>query len=141
MNCYKNSVVAGRSILSSAAKILNNNITQCTFLEYKTFSDFLESVILHDYLYIYGNFTSFEEDAKELYDKLNSYDNRFIYIIDDKTDILTINNVNIDEKIKDLISRIFSNKISLPSFVSGFGTVFTLTRTDKNFNKLCNKQH
>jgi hypothetical protein len=108
---YFNSVVSGRSLLASPAKLLNPNIEHCTYLEYKTFCDFLEAVLLHEEVYIIGDFNEREKTALSFMQKLNS-NGEFIFTVDDSKDIFFIGDNNIDVRIKEIVSHTFNDRIS-----------------------------
>ena len=113
INIEKNNVVTGRSILSSSAKLLDTTIENCTYLEFRTFCDFLESVVLYDDVYIIGNFNSKESNAKDLMLKLNEInDNKFIHILKDSNDKFVINGLSVGKEIKKIVENTFGKKIS-----------------------------
>ena len=113
INSDKCIVVSGKSILSSSAKILSLEISRCTYLEYKTFCDFLESVILHEKIYVLGDFSERENQASDLMNKLNELnETEFIHIINDSVDKFFINRNSIDIQIKRLVDNTFNNEIS-----------------------------
>jgi len=106
-----NTAVTGKSILTSSAKILNTDIRNCTYLEYKSFCDFIEAVVIHDNIVILGPFTQMENKALELLQKLNAENgSTFVHVEDIKTDKLIVNNNNIDNVFKDILSRTFRNQ-------------------------------
>lgn len=113
INIENNNIVSGRSILSSPAKILNPKIKNCTYLEFRTFCDFLESVVLYDNLYIIGEFNQKETNAKELMLKLNELNNeKFIHILNDSNDKFVINKLNVDKEVKKIVESTFGKEIS-----------------------------
>jgi len=113
INIEKNNVVTGRSILSSSAKILDTTIENCTYLEFRTFCDFLESVVLYDNVYIIGEFNSKERNAKDLMLKLNELNNNnFIHILKDSNDKFVINKLNVDKEIRSIVENTFGKRIS-----------------------------
>jgi len=108
----KNNVVSGRSLLTSSAKILDSKIKNCRYLEYRTFIDFLESVILHDNVYIIGNFNEKETKASDLMQKLNELNgSEFIHTLNDSKNHFIINNISVDKIFKEILDNTFSNNI------------------------------
>lgn len=109
----KSIVVSGKSILSSTAKILSTNVSRCTYLEYRTFCDFLEAVVLHEKVYILGEFSRRDNLSKDLMQQLNLLNkSEFIFLIDDSNRKFFINRQDVDSQIKNLMNNVFQNKVS-----------------------------
>lgn len=113
INTNKCIAISGKSILSSSAKILSPEFPRCTYLEYRTFCDFLECVILHDEIYVIGDFTERENRASNLMNNLNAQNKTdFIHVIDDSVDKFFINRTSIDVQLKKIVDNTFNNDIS-----------------------------
>lgn len=107
----ENAAVTGKSILTSSVKILNTDIRNCTYLEFKSFCDFIEAVVIHDNIIILGPFTDRETEALDLVQKLNTENKSpFIYLEDSTEDKLIINNNNVDVVFKEILSKTFRSQ-------------------------------
>jgi len=105
--------VTGKSILSSSAKILSTDVSKCTYLEYRTFCDFLEAVILHEKVYVLGQFSERENQAADLMEKLNELNkSNFIFLLNDSDNKFFINRQDVDRQLKNIAINVFQNKIS-----------------------------
>lgn len=113
INTNKCIAISGKSILSSSAKILLPEISRCTYLEYRTFCDLLECVILHDEVYVLGDFSERENQASNLMKSLNTLNKTdFIHVINDSVDKLFINRTSIDVQLKKIVDNTFNSDIS-----------------------------
>ena len=109
----KNSFISGRSILTSTIKILNKTINECTYLEFRTFCDFLEGFFLHDKLYIVTDINNISPDIEKFKNLINNHYNKsIINFIDVKSEDLFINDRSIDEIIKEINDEILNGRIS-----------------------------
>lgn len=108
-----NACISGRSLLSSTAKILKRNTKECTYLEFRTFCDFLEAISLHDTIYIITNIEDITRDIQELVDFFNNHYNRqIISFINIKEERFLVNSNSVDTIIKELIDIVFDGKMS-----------------------------
>ena len=106
-----NAAVTGKSILTSSVKLLKPDIRNCTYLEFKSFCDFIEAVVIHNNIIILGPFTDRETEALDLVRKLNTQNGiPFIHLEDITEDKLIINNNNVDVVFKEIISKTFTNQ-------------------------------
>ena len=107
----ENAAVSGKSMLTSSLKIMKPDINNCTYLEFKSFCDFIEALVIHDNIIILGPFTDKEKEASDWVQQLNAKNKiPLIHIEDTRQKKLLINNNNVDVAFKEVLSKTFLNQ-------------------------------